>query len=95
MTAVPLLAVEGLHMVFGGLVANRDISFSVEAGEIIGLIGPNGAGKTTLFNCLAGFYTPSAGSIPAGCAARKRTPPFSRASRSATRTGGSSPSLSR
>jgi len=63
MTAVPLLAVEGLHMVFGGLVANRDISFSVEAGEIIGLIGPNGAGKTTLFNCLAGFYTPSAGSI--------------------------------
>jgi branched-chain amino acid transport system ATP-binding protein len=63
MTAVPLLAVEGLHMVFGGLVANRDISFSVKAGEIIGLIGPNGAGKTTLFNCLAGFYTPSAGAI--------------------------------
>jgi branched-chain amino acid transport system ATP-binding protein len=63
MTADPLLAVEGLHMAFGGLIANRDISFRVDAGDIIGLIGPNGAGKTTLFNCLAGFYTPSAGSI--------------------------------
>jgi branched-chain amino acid transport system ATP-binding protein len=63
MTAAPLLVVEGLHMMFGGLVANRDISFAVNAAEIIGLIGPNGAGKTTLFNCLAGFYTPSAGTI--------------------------------
>ncbi|PKU23589.1 ABC transporter ATP-binding protein [Telmatospirillum siberiense] len=63
MTHAPLLAVEGLHMMFGGLVANRDISFSVGEGQIIGLIGPNGAGKTTLFNCLAGYYRPSAGTI--------------------------------
>lgn len=63
MTDTPLLAVEGLHMVFGGLVANRDITFSIKGGQIIGLIGPNGAGKTTLFNCLAGYYTPSAGII--------------------------------
>jgi branched-chain amino acid transport system ATP-binding protein len=63
MTAEALLRVDGLHRTFGGLVANRDISFAVDAAEIIGLIGPNGAGKTTLFNCLAGFHKPSAGTI--------------------------------
>jgi branched-chain amino acid transport system ATP-binding protein len=59
----PLLNVSGLCKHFGGLSANEDVSFTVSRGEIIGLIGPNGAGKTTLFNCLAGFYAPSAGSI--------------------------------
>ena len=39
-------------------VANEDVSFVVDRGEIVGLIGPNGAGKTTLFNCLAGFHAP-------------------------------------
>ena len=55
-----------LHSVtkhFGGLVANQDVSFSVDAGQIVGLIGPNGAGKTTTFNCVAGFHAPSAGWI--------------------------------
>ena len=59
----PLLNVSGLCKHFGGLSANEDVSFAVARGEIVGLIGPNGAGKTTLFNCLAGFYAPSAGSI--------------------------------
>ena len=59
----PLLAVRGLGKRFDGLVANEDISFAVDRGDIIGLIGPNGAGKTTLFNCLAGFYAPTAGVI--------------------------------
>jgi branched-chain amino acid transport system ATP-binding protein len=59
----PLLAVRGLGKRFDGLIANEDISFAVDRGDIIGLIGPNGAGKTTLFNCLAGFYAPSAGVI--------------------------------
>jgi branched-chain amino acid transport system ATP-binding protein len=59
----PLLNVRGLCKHFGGLSANEDVSFAVNRGEIVGLIGPNGAGKTTLFNCLAGFYAPSAGSI--------------------------------
>jgi branched-chain amino acid transport system ATP-binding protein len=58
-----LLAVRSLTKRFGGLSANEDVTFAVGPAEIVGLIGPNGAGKTTLFNCLAGFYAPSAGSI--------------------------------
>jgi len=48
---------------FGGLMAVRDLSFAVEAGEIRGLIGPNGAGKTTVFNLISGFYRPTTGHI--------------------------------
>ena len=48
---------------FGGLVANKDMSLSVRAGEILALIGPNGAGKSTMFNQLSGVDSPSAGEI--------------------------------
>ena len=58
-----LLEVNQVSKRFGGLTANQDVSFSVDAGQVVGLIGPNGAGKTTLFNCVAGFFAPSAGSI--------------------------------
>jgi branched-chain amino acid transport system ATP-binding protein len=58
-----LLDVQNLTMRFGSLQANSNVSFSVEAGTIVGLIGPNGAGKTTLFNCVAGLYRPSSGTI--------------------------------
>ena len=58
-----LLEVNQLSKRFGGLMANQDVSFSVEKGQVVGLIGPNGAGKTTLFNCVAGFYVPNAGSV--------------------------------
>ena len=58
-----LLDVQNLTMRFGSLLANSDVSFSVEPGTIVGLIGPNGAGKTTLFNCVAGLYKPSGGRI--------------------------------
>ena len=58
-----LLEVRNLTMKFGSLLANRDVSFDVEKGTIVGLIGPNGAGKTTLFNCVAGLYKPTSGKI--------------------------------
>jgi len=58
-----LLEIRNVTMKFGELVADRDVSFNVEAGTICGLIGPNGAGKTTLFNCIAGYYKPSKGEI--------------------------------
>jgi len=57
----PLLVVEGLTMRFGGLIAVRNLSFSVGRGDITSLIGPNGAGKTTVFNCITGFYKPTSG----------------------------------
>lgn len=55
-----------LHQVtksFGGLKANREVSFTVDAGSIVGLIGANGAGKTTILNCVAGFCAPTTGHI--------------------------------
>jgi branched-chain amino acid transport system ATP-binding protein len=58
-----LLTVEHLSMRFGGLTAVDDVGFSVRRGDITALIGPNGAGKTTLFNCITGFYKPSAGRL--------------------------------
>ena len=58
-----LLAVEHLTMRFGGLTAVHDLSFNAYSREITAIIGPNGAGKTTVFNCLTGFYKPSAGRL--------------------------------
>lgn len=58
-----MLEVKNLVKEFGGLVANGDISFELRKGEVLGLIGPNGAGKSTLFNCIAGYYKPTAGKI--------------------------------
>jgi len=48
---------------FGGLCAVKDVNFSIDAGEMIGLIGPNGAGKTTLINLITGYYAPNSGQI--------------------------------
>jgi branched-chain amino acid transport system ATP-binding protein len=59
----PVLRVEHLAMRFGGLVAVNDLSFTALAGQVTALIGPNGAGKTTVFNCITGFYKPTAGRI--------------------------------
>jgi branched-chain amino acid transport system ATP-binding protein len=58
-----MLAVRGLTMRFRGLVAVRDVSFEVRAGDIVALIGPNGAGKTTCFNLIAGALAPTSGSV--------------------------------
>ncbi|MGE6742947.1 ABC transporter permease subunit [Allorhizobium pseudoryzae] len=61
--AGPLLEARGIRKVFGGLVAVKDVDFSVRKGEIVGLIGPNGAGKSTTFNLLTGVLTPTAGEV--------------------------------
>lgn len=59
--AAPLLSIERLTMRFGGLTAVDGLDFTVGRGDITALIGPNGAGKTTVFNCVTGFYKPTAG----------------------------------
>jgi branched-chain amino acid transport system ATP-binding protein len=59
----PILKVEGLSKVFGGLTAVNEVSFDLAPGEIVGLIGPNGAGKTTLFNVISGYYAPTRGKV--------------------------------
>jgi branched-chain amino acid transport system ATP-binding protein len=58
-----VLATQGLRRNFGGLAAVRDVSISLQQGELHAVIGPNGAGKTTLVNLLAGALKPSAGRI--------------------------------
>jgi branched-chain amino acid transport system ATP-binding protein len=60
---VSLLRVRDLTKRFGGVVANREISFDVAAGELVGVIGPNGAGKSTLFEVITGFQPPDAGEV--------------------------------
>jgi branched-chain amino acid transport system ATP-binding protein len=58
-----LLEAQALTKYFGGSAALKNVSFSVAAGEILGLIGPNGAGKTTLLNLLSGVLRPSSGRV--------------------------------
>ena len=56
MTAI--VTIDNVSHRFGSLWTVRDVSFSVERGELLGLIGPNGAGKSTLFNLIAGALIP-------------------------------------
>ena len=58
-----MLQVSGLTKKFGGFTAVNDVSFEVNEGEILGLIGPNGSGKSTTFNCIAGMYPMTGGSV--------------------------------
>jgi branched-chain amino acid transport system ATP-binding protein len=58
-----MLVVSGLSKRFGAFAAVNNVSFEVKQGEILGLIGPNGSGKSTTFNCIAGMYPLSAGSV--------------------------------
>ena len=58
-----MIAVENLHMHFGGIRAVDGASLTIERGSITGLIGPNGAGKTTLFNVIAGVHKPTSGKV--------------------------------
>ena len=63
MSGDTLLSVDGLTMRFGGIIAVNELSFAASRRKITALIGPNGAGKTTVFNCITGFYKPTAGAI--------------------------------
>ncbi len=60
---MPLLAIDGVTVAFGGLNALEDFRLAVLPGELVGLIGPNGAGKTTAFNVITGVHRPSSGSV--------------------------------
>ena len=57
------LEVRGLCKHFGGVLAVKDLSFSVQPGECVAIIGPNGAGKSTTFACVAGQQVPGAGQV--------------------------------
>ena len=58
-----MIVIQDVAMHFGGLKAVDGTSFEIKKGAITGLIGPNGAGKTTLFNCIAGVFPPSVGTV--------------------------------
>jgi len=59
----PILKVEELRKTFGALVANDELSLTVEQGTIHGIMGPNGSGKSTFFNTVTGFYQPDGGTV--------------------------------
>ncbi len=59
----PLVEVRNVTKRYGALTVTRDVSFSLEAGEVLGILGPNGAGKTTLFNVISGDVAPDAGHV--------------------------------
>jgi branched-chain amino acid transport system ATP-binding protein len=63
LTGEVLLQVDNVTKSFGGVLAVKGLSFTIDKGEILGLIGPNGAGKTTAFNLIAGLYKPDSGTI--------------------------------
>jgi branched-chain amino acid transport system ATP-binding protein len=60
---MPLLNIANVSIIFGGLRALTDFSFSLDSGELVALIGPNGAGKTTAFNAVTGVYCPTSGRV--------------------------------
>lgn len=73
-----MIDVQGLKKQYGDVSAVRDVSFSVDSGDVFGLVGPNGAGKTSTLKAIAGLIEPTAGAIevdgrkPGDTAMRKR-----------------------
>jgi ABC-2 type transport system ATP-binding protein len=58
-----MIDVRGLTKTYGDFVAVRDLSFSVQPGDVMGLVGPNGAGKTTTLRCLTGIIPATSGQV--------------------------------
>lgn len=61
-----MITLQGVTKRYGASVAVRDISFTVQKGEVVGLLGQNGAGKTTTLNILTGYLAPSSGTVIVG-----------------------------
>lgn len=71
----PILELRDVTKRFGGLRAVKNVSLTMNAGEILFIIGPNGAGKTTVFNLISGFLHPNEGVILFQGQDISRTPP--------------------
>jgi branched-chain amino acid transport system ATP-binding protein len=80
------LAIESLTMAYGGLKVVDNLSFTMPAGDIVGVIGPNGAGKSTMFSIVTGFLVPDAGDVRLGDATVTALSPVARAKSGMVRT---------
>ena len=58
-----MIDASGVFKAYGDVQALQDVSFQIDAGEVVGLLGPNGAGKTTLMKVLTGFLQPDEGQV--------------------------------
>lgn len=63
MGIVPAIQLKNITKVFGSVVANKNVSISINRGEILSILGENGSGKTTLMNMISGIYFPDEGQI--------------------------------
>ncbi|SIR66403.1 spermidine/putrescine transport system ATP-binding protein [Haladaptatus litoreus] len=73
-----LLTVENLTKEFGDVTAVQDVSFDVSDGEFVSILGPSGSGKSTILRMIAGFETPTDGSIRLSATELVGVPPFER-----------------
>lgn len=74
MTSAPRLAVESVSIRYGSLLAVRELSFAVSAGEMYALLGPNGSGKSSTLGAIAGNLLPTSGSIRVDGFCRRERP---------------------